>query len=66
MKELILFDNGETPMHNLRLELEERYPKLHFEPVIGDIRIEAAPGLQRSGPTVRRWYFTLRPTSMFR
>lgn len=27
-------------MHNLRLELEERYPKLHFEPVIGDIRIE--------------------------
>lgn len=40
MKELILFDNGETPMHNLRLELEERYPELHFEPVIGDIRIE--------------------------
>ena len=40
VKELILFDNGETPMHNLRLELEERYPKLHFEPVIGDIRIE--------------------------
>ena len=40
VKELILFDNGETPMHNLRLELEERYPELHFEPVIGDIRIE--------------------------
>ena len=40
VKELILFDNGETPMHNLRLELEERYSELHFEPVIGDIRIE--------------------------
>ena len=40
IRELILYDNGETPMHNLRLELEERYPELHFEPVIGDIRIE--------------------------
>lgn len=40
VKELILFDNGETPMHNLRLELEERYPGLKFIPVIGDIRLE--------------------------
>ena len=40
VKELILFDNGETPMHNLRLELEERYPHLKFTPVIGDIRLE--------------------------
>ena len=38
-EKLILFDNGETPMHNLRLELEERFPKLKFEPVIGDVRI---------------------------
>ena len=38
---LILFDNGETPMHNLRLELEERYPDLKFIPVIGDVRIPA-------------------------
>ena len=40
-EKLILFDNGETPMHNLRLELEERFPKLKFEPVIGDVRIAA-------------------------
>lgn len=38
---LILFDNGETPMHNLRLELEEKFPKLKFVPVIGDVRIPA-------------------------
>ena len=35
---LVLFDNGETPMHNIRLELEERYKKLNFVPVIGDVR----------------------------
>lgn len=35
---LILFDNAETPMHNLRLELEEKYPELDFEPVVGDVR----------------------------
>lgn len=40
VKELVLYDNGETPMHNLRLELEERYPSLRFIPVIGDIRLE--------------------------
>ena len=39
-KKLILFDNGETPMHNLRLELEERFKDLDFEPVIGDVRQE--------------------------
>lgn len=37
-KKLILFDNGETPMHNIRLELEERFPRLDFVPVIGDVR----------------------------
>lgn len=40
IKKLILFDNAETPMHNLRLELEERFPKLEFVPVIGDIRLD--------------------------
>lgn len=39
IEKLILFDNAETPMHNLRLELEERFPKLEFVPVIGDIRL---------------------------
>ncbi len=38
IKELILFDNAETPMHNLRLELEEKFPHLDFIPVIGDVR----------------------------
>lgn len=38
IKELILFDNAETPMHNIRLELEERFPELKFTPVIGDVR----------------------------
>lgn len=39
-KKLVLFDNGETPMHNLRLELEERFKGLDFVPVIGDVRQE--------------------------
>lgn len=39
-RKLILFDNGETPMHNLRLELEERFRNLDFIPVIGDVRQE--------------------------
>lgn len=38
IRQLICFDMGETPMHNLRLELEEKYPSLHFVPVIGDVR----------------------------
>ena len=37
-RKLILFDNAETPMHNLRLELEERFKHLDFIPVIGDVR----------------------------
>ena len=38
VKEIVLYDNAETPMHNLRLELNEKYPTLHFVPVIGDVR----------------------------
>jgi len=38
VKQLILFDNAETPMHNIRLELEEKFPDLSFVPVIGDVR----------------------------
>ncbi len=40
VKKLVLFDNAETPMHNIRLELEERFPDLDFVPVIGDVRQE--------------------------
>lgn len=38
IERLVCFDSGETPMHNLRLELEEKYPYLKFIPVIGDVR----------------------------
>lgn len=41
IKRLVLFDNAETPMHNCRLELEERFPDLDFVPVVGDVRIPA-------------------------
>ena len=41
VRKLILYDNAETPMHNIRLEIEERYPKQDFVPVIGDVRQEA-------------------------
>src|SRR5574344_423786 len=41
VKQLILFDNAEPPLHNIRLELEERFPDLKFAPVIGDVRVIA-------------------------
>lgn len=41
VKQLILFDNAETPLHNIRLELEGRFPDLNFVPVIGDVREKA-------------------------
>ena len=41
IKELVLFDMAETPMHNLQLELEEKHPTLRFTPIIGDVRSEA-------------------------
>lgn len=41
VRHLILFDNAETPIHNLRLELEERFPKLQFTPIIGDVRLQS-------------------------
>ena len=56
VKKLVLFDNAETPMHNLRLELEERYPELNFVPVIGDVRLQA-----RLDYAFRKW----RPQVVF-
>lgn len=41
VKRLILLDSAETPTHNIRLELEERFPRLQFVPVIGDVRLKA-------------------------
>ena len=39
LKQLILFDSAETPMHNIRLELEEKFPQVEFTPVMGDNRM---------------------------
>ena len=41
VKKLVLYDNAETPMHNLRLELEDKFRDLNFVPVIGDVRQKA-------------------------
>lgn len=38
IQQLILFDNAETPMHEIRLELERTFPNLKFIPFIGDVR----------------------------
>lgn len=38
VSKLVLFDNAETPMHNIRLELEDTCPDLNFIPIIGDVR----------------------------
>ena len=56
IKELVLYDNSETPMHNLRLELEEKFPELNFIPVIGDVRL-----LARLDYAFRKW----RPQVVF-
>ncbi len=39
LKQLVLFDSAETPMHNIRLELEEKFPDVEFTPVMGDVRM---------------------------
>lgn len=56
VKELVLFDNAETPMHNLRLELEARFPELNFTPVIGDVR---------QNPRLDYAFRTFRPQVVF-
>ena len=56
IKELVLYDNAETPMHNIRLELEEKYPDLLFTPIIGDVR-----QLPRLDYAFRKW----RPQVVF-
>ena len=35
---IVIFDSAETPLHNLRLELECKFPDLKFTAVIGDMR----------------------------
>lgn len=38
IRRLVMYDNAETPLHNVRLEFEEKFPDLDFIPVIGDVR----------------------------
>lgn len=40
VRQLVLLDNAETPLHNLRLELSDKFPGLDFVPVIADVRHE--------------------------
>lgn len=38
VKKIVLFDMGESPLHEIRLELEEDYPNQDIAPVVGDVR----------------------------
>ena len=40
IQKLIMFDSAETPLHNVRLEFEKKYPNIDFVPVIGDVRVK--------------------------
>lgn len=51
VQKIVLFDNGETALHNLRLELEDKFRDLDFVPVIGDVRY-----VQRLDYVFRTWY----------
>lgn len=38
VKTLVLFDNAETPLHNIQLEMQEHFPDVAIIPVLGDVR----------------------------
>ena len=40
-KLLLLYDMAETPLHDLRLEMEKNYSDLKYIPIIGDVRSES-------------------------
>ena len=35
---ILIYDVAESPLHNLRLEMERNFPTLQFVPIIGDVR----------------------------
>ena len=37
-KAVVLFEQAESPLHDLRLDLEQQFPNTRFIPVIGDVR----------------------------
>lgn len=43
-KQLILFDQAESPLYDLEMELADSFPGLKFEPVIGDVCDEQRVG----------------------
>jgi Predicted nucleoside-diphosphate sugar epimerases len=40
IKQLLLYDSAETPLHNTYLEFTERFPDLNFISIIGDVRVK--------------------------
>lgn len=40
LKDLLLVDNAETPMHNIHLELRDAYPNMKYIPILADVREE--------------------------
>lgn len=53
-EKIILFDNAETPMHNLRLELDDKFKWVKYEAIVGDVRSDNRLDLifQRTRPNV--------------
>jgi len=37
-KKILMLDQAETPLHEMSLELESKYPNLHFEKIIANVR----------------------------
>ncbi|NLA15193.1 MAG: polysaccharide biosynthesis protein [Bacteroidales bacterium] len=42
VKQLVLLDVAETPMHTMQLELDEHFPNLNYVAIIGDVRHKQA------------------------
>ena len=40
VKQLLLYDSAETPLHNTYLEFTDKFPDLNFIPIIGDVRVK--------------------------
>lgn len=39
VKRLIIYDNAETPVYEIRRQLERRYPHLDLKTIVGDVRL---------------------------
>ena len=40
IKQLLLYDSAETPLHNTYLEFRDKFPELNFIPIVGDVRVK--------------------------